>query len=245
MTEKKVNPIAAFFGGIASWCKGFFSAFAEGDIFTKLTFIWWGAGSVKRKQFLKAIIFTLLEVLVIWFSISIAFEYVPKFASLGTVEAEKVFKGVCPDRSIASWALRYAASRKGVITALSGMSSIDQVKDNISSLKDFKSLSAEEIDAIDKVREIIGASKAVPCTACRYCTEGCPMGIRIPDIFTALNIFLQNEDALDEAKAEYDKAAADGAKASDCIECGQCEGACPQRIGIIDKLKLAAEKLEA
>ena len=170
-----------------------------------------------------------------------------KLASLDP-EAEDVFRSVHPDQSIASWAIRFAASQKGVITTLSGMSNIEQMKDNISFMKDFKPLDEEELAAVEKVRDILGASRAVPCTACHYCTDGCPMEIPIPDIFTSLNILLQDkeekEESLAKAKAEYEKAVAEGHKASDCIECGQCEGACPQQIQIIEMLKLAADKLE-
>ncbi len=158
-------------------------------------------------------------------------------------EVEKLFKQYNPDASAASWAIRFAASLDGIITVLSGMSNIEQMQDNLSYMKDFKPLNDEEQKIIQKAQRILGKSSTVPCTACHYCTEGCPQKIAIPDIFSALNLQLGNGQ-LDEAKKAYLEATAEGGHASDCIACGQCEGACPQHIAIIDCLKKAAETLE-
>ena len=158
-------------------------------------------------------------------------------------DVQKLFDAYHPDMSYASWAVRFAASLDGIITVLSGMSNIAQMEDNISYMKDFQPLSEEEQEIIREAQRIMGRSAAIPCTACHYCTEGCPKKIRIPDIFSAMNMQLGNGQ-LDEAKAAYEKATASWSRASDCIECGQCERACPQQLPIIDNLKEAVKMFE-
>ena len=96
-------------------------------------------------------------------------------------EVGKIFKETSPDASFASWAIRYAASLDGIITVLSGMSNLDQMKDNLSYMKDFKPLNAEEQTAIRKAQELMNGIKSIPCTACHYCTAGCPKKIPIPE----------------------------------------------------------------
>ena len=150
-------------------------------------------------------------------------------------EVKAVFDEANSDASYASWAVRYAAGLDGVIVALSGMSNIEQMKDNLSYMRDFKPLNEDEQKVIAKVQQIMADDKQIKCTACHYCTEGCPMSIPIPEIFA-----LRNRQIVDESldlKAEYQQAADGKGKASDCIECGQCESACPQSLKIIDLLK--------
>jgi predicted aldo/keto reductase-like oxidoreductase len=156
---------------------------------------------------------------------------------------EKLFRDYAPDMSPASWAIRFAASLDGIITVLSGMSNTEQMRDNISYMKDFKPLNEEEQKIIQQAQRILGQSSTVPCTACHYCTEGCPVQIPIPEIFTSLNLQLGNGQ-LEEAKQSYLSSTEEGHRASDCIACGQCENACPQHISVIDCLKKAAEILE-
>lgn len=151
-------------------------------------------------------------------------------------QIEKLFKDYAPDMSPASWAIRFAASLDGILTVLSGMSNVEQMQDNLSYMKDFKPLDENEQKIIREAQRILGKSATIPCTACHYCTEGCPMQIPIPDIFAAMNLKLGNGQ-LEEAKRTYLKAAAEGHRASDCIECGQCESACPQHLSIIELLK--------
>lgn len=158
-------------------------------------------------------------------------------------EIQKLFHDYAPDRSPASWAIRFAASLDGVLTVLSGMSNEAQMRDNVSYMRDFAPLNEEEQQIIRKAQEILGRSKAIPCTACRYCTEGCPMQIPIPDIFSAMNKRLVS-GRIEEAAADYQKILARGAGADACIACGQCEQACPQHIQIIDQLKECADILK-
>ena len=146
--------------------------------------------------------------------------------------------------SFASWAIRYVASLDGILTVLSGMSNVSQMQDNLSYMKDFKPLTEEEQEAIRQAQRIIGNYSTIPCTACQYCVEGCPKQIRIPDIFAAMNKQLGNGQ-MAEAKEAYDSAAPEGHRASDCIACRQCEGACPQHLPIPDYLVKAKEMFES
>ena len=156
---------------------------------------------------------------------------------------KKLFKADHPDMSYASWAIRFAASLDGVITVLSGMSNVEQMQDNLSYMKDFQPLNEEEQAIIREAQKILGNSSTIPCTACHYCTEGCPKQINIPDIFSAMNRQLGNGQ-MAQARAAYAEAAPEGHRASDCIGCRQCEQACPQHLPITDYLKQGAEMLE-
>ncbi|MBQ9157485.1 MAG: aldo/keto reductase [Eubacterium sp.] len=155
----------------------------------------------------------------------------------------KIFKEANPDASYASWAIRYVASLDGILTVLSGMSNIDQMKDNLSYMKDFKPLNSEEQKVIGQAQQIIRDAGAIPCTACHYCTKGCPQEIPIPDIFRAINMN-RIYQSMEEAKGRYTNATAKCGKASDCIQCGQCEDACPQSLPIIELLQEAVDLFE-
>ena len=158
-------------------------------------------------------------------------------------EALKLFKEYAPERSAASWAIRFVASLEGIMTVLSGMSNTEQMLDNLSYMRDFQPLNAEERAIIKKVQDILGRSTGIPCTACSYCTKGCPKQVPIPEIFAAMNLSLSHGQ-LQEAKEEYAKILERGAGADACIACGQCENVCPQHIGIIGQLKDCAEALK-
>lgn len=158
-------------------------------------------------------------------------------------EIKEVFEAVRPDMSAASWAIRYVASLDGILTVLSGMSSVEQMADNLSYMKDFQPLNEEEKEAIHKAQVIINGDKSIPCTACHYCVPGCPMQIQIPDIFAAYNKQIL-WGQIEEGNEAYKQALTEGSAASACIQCGQCEGACPQQIKIISKLQECAQNFE-
>ncbi|MBO4887153.1 MAG: aldo/keto reductase [Firmicutes bacterium] len=138
--------------------------------------------------------------------------------------------------SYASWAIRYVASMDNIITVLSGMSNLAQMEDNLSYMKDFQPLNEEEQAVIAKAQKALSEDKSIPCTACHYCTEGCPMSIPIPEIFAVRNRVLSFKP-WDGGKRDYVIATTGKGKASDCIQCGQCEGACPQHLPIIELLE--------
>ena len=119
------------------------------------------------------------------------------------------------DGSPASFAIRYAASFDGIMMVISGMSSLEQMEDNLSFMRDFKPLTEAEFAAIEKVKEIFVSQHLIQCTACRYCTDGCPK--KIPEL---------------------------SGKASDCIKCGKCEKVCPQHLEIRKLLGDCAAEFE-
>ncbi len=157
-------------------------------------------------------------------------------------EVQKLFRDYAPDMSPASWAIRFVASLDGIPTVLSGMSSLAQMEDNLSYMKNFQPLNEEEQRIIRQAQRILGNSAEIPCTACHYCTDGCPKQIPIPDIFAAANLRLGNGQTA-QAKARY-AAIPEGHRASDCVGCKQCERACPQHLKIPEHLKQCAQMLE-
>lgn len=152
---------------------------------------------------------------------------------------QKLFSDYAPGMSPASWAIRFAASLDGIITVLSGMSNVAQMEDNLSYMKDFQPLNEEEQRLIRQAQRILGNSAEIPCTACHYCTDGCPKQIPIPDIFSAANLQLGNGQTA-QARERYESISREH-RADHCIGCGQCEHACPQHLKIIDYLKQCKE----
>ncbi len=157
-------------------------------------------------------------------------------------EYDAKFKAVHPEKSAASWALRFVGSQPGVMTILSGMSSEEQMADNIATFTKFEPITEEEMKVIDEVTEAILSVPQIGCTACRYCCDGCPMGISIPDVFRTVNTLRRYPDDW-RSKNFYSGLIERSGKASDCIGCGQCEGVCPQHLPIISLMQDAAELL--
>lgn len=158
-------------------------------------------------------------------------------------EVKALFDAARPGASYASWALRFAASLDGVLAVLSGMSTLEQLEDNLATMTHFRPLDSREQQVIQQAQRLLGHSAAIPCTGCGYCVEGCPRQIFIPKVFAAANKQLAQNDP-DKAKEAYARAIDGRGKASDCIGCGQCEGACPQHLPVIEWLRKCAEILE-
>ena len=154
---------------------------------------------------------------------------------------KELLKEADPDASYASWAIRFAASLDGVMAVLSGMSNVDQMKDNLSYMKDFKPLNEAEQAVIEKAREAIEAIPIVPCTSCDYCAKVCPMNIGISGTFKCLNLIKLYGNVQRALNEEVFCVINPGKKrANECIGCGACEAACPQHIKIRDTLSEAA-----
>lgn len=164
-------------------------------------------------------------------------------------DVEKLFKDYDENASVASWAIRFAASQENVKIVLSGMSNVEQMFDNTSYMQDFKPLNSEELAILDKAVTMINDGLAIKCTACSYCTSGCPKNIAIPRYFALYNAdYLEKrlEDAEDwrPQSLYYERLSNVFGKASDCIACGQCEKICPQHLPIIENLKMIANHFE-
>ena len=145
--------------------------------------------------------------------------------------------------SPASYAIRFAASFPGMMMVLSGMSNMEQMQDNLSYMRDFKPLNETELAAVKKVQEIFHKMNMIPCTACRYCVEGCPQQISIPDLFAIMNTKQLHHDW----NADYyyeDVHTTHGHRASDCLKCGKCEKICPQHLPIRKLLEDVAKEFD-
>ena len=160
-------------------------------------------------------------------------------------EAEALLRQQNPNASMASWAIRYAASFDNVMMVLSGMSNLEQMKDNVSYMENFRPLDAAEQETVANVVKSIRAKIAFPCTGCRYCVSEnkCPRDIRIPDIFEMYNNMKIYER--ERPLGLYARLTGETSKASDCIACGMCEKHCPQHLPIRAYLQEVAQVMEA
>ena len=158
-------------------------------------------------------------------------------------EAQEVFAAL-GGGSNASYAIRFAAGFDGVFMVLSGMGNMDMINDNCSYMKSFKPLDEREMAAVDRVRDIFRSMNLIQCTACRYCTDVCPAGVAIPGIFACLNDEHRNKGKGWAGSYYYGVHTKAGGRASECIECGACEGICPQALPIRELLKSAVNTFE-
>ncbi len=158
-------------------------------------------------------------------------------------EADAVFKAARPDKSVASWAVRYVASLPNVMTVLSGMTTVEQVEDNTATMIDFEPLTDADRKVIDEALEAYRKNKTIPCTGCRYCMD-CPFGVDIPGVFKAYNTFAIGRNK-GQLRAQIE-ALGEGHGPEMCQACGKCMKLCPQHIQIPDRMKeiaaLLAEK---
>lgn len=147
-------------------------------------------------------------------------------------EAMKLFNDFYSEETVpstASLAVRYAASLNEVKVVLSGMSSLSQLDDNTSYMKEFKPLTDEEHELVDEISSVLKRTIKVPCTSCKYCMEECPISVNIPDYFGLLNLHAVTGQ---KTNMYYQRYSMNHAKASECLKCGKCERICPQHIAI-------------
>lgn len=160
-------------------------------------------------------------------------------------EVKALFDSADPTQTPASWALRYAASLEGVITVLSGMSTMDQLIENQKRIiENFKPLSESDRGMLKSVAAIIESKRPVGCTGCRYCMDkGCPAGIRIPNILRSLNTLHQYQNVRTARKEYYESIGEH--RPTECLNCRSCERECPQHLPIRELIREADEKLWA
>ncbi|MBR2522006.1 MAG: aldo/keto reductase [Coriobacteriales bacterium] len=159
-------------------------------------------------------------------------------------KVQSLLKSVRPEDSCASWALRFAGSLEGVAVVLSGMNGIEQMEDNVRTFKDFEPLSESEYDVLAEARKIIDSIDLVPCTNCKYCEKMCPKDIGIPGTIAAVN-YMKEYESRENGFFQLISLVAFPGKALpvECIHCGACEVACPQKLQIRECMDIAVEEL--
>lgn len=152
-----------------------------------------------------------------------------------------VFNTLRPEASASSWALRWAASLPNVMTVLSGMSTMEQVEDNLATFNMFQPLNEEEKAAVDRATALFREKVRNGCTACRYCMP-CPVGVDIPGTFRLWNdwAMYQNKRRSKSGWKDMD----DDKRPQLCVSCGACEAKCPQGLPIREDLARARQELE-
>lgn len=148
-------------------------------------------------------------------------------------EAERLCKSEMPDKSNAFWAMGFVASHDNVLAILSGMNSIEQLSDNLSTLSGFTEFDKHKYSVCEKIARIINNAETIPCTGCDYCAD-CPKGVKISSMFAVYNKYMSSEISGEEAQKVYD---AIDINASHCVNCGKCKQHCPQSIDIPKMLK--------
>lgn len=157
---------------------------------------------------------------------------------------EAILKECRPQASLASWGIRFCASLDNVMAILSGMSDQSQMEDNLQTMSDFQPLYGQEMEAVQETVKAIRSVPTISCTACRYCVEGCPQQIKIPDIFKCVNqVRLYGKS--EKVTANYKNIVKESGAASACVKCGQCEGVCPQHLTVTEYLEEAVAVFES
>ncbi len=156
-------------------------------------------------------------------------------------EVDKLYKDYNPDASTASWAMRWCGSLDNVKLILSGMSSEEQVLDNLKTFNNFTPLNEEETALVGKVAKVLLSREKNPCTDCRYCLP-CPAGVNIPANFDRWNKYHVYGDKENAVKRWTDFK--DEEKAKNCVKCGLCETKCPQKINIREDLAALQTELD-
>ncbi len=157
---------------------------------------------------------------------------------------QRILKDAEPKASVASWAVRFAADLEGVITVLSGMSNVEQMKDNLSYMQNFKGLTDKQKKTIKAAQQALERIPLIPCTTCNYCSKVCPKDIGISGSFTAMNYLTLYSDKAMAVHQENWLVGGHGKKrANECIKCGKCEDACPQHIAIRQELEKVTKEL--
>lgn len=151
--------------------------------------------------------------------------------------AQEQMKNYAPDKSIASWAIRFVASHNNVMTILSGMNSIEQMSDNLDSLTDFVPMTDTELKICKNAADLINKADIIPCTGCDYCAD-CPKGVKISTVFSVYNSYKNGTVTLEQSRSEYNKISVNAEK---CVACGKCKSHCPQSIDIPKMLSTIKE----